>query len=144
VLDQVLVAEPSFSSAHMGLWGAFYKKGADAEAIAAAKKFFSVLRDSEVVEALERSYPAAGYRSAMRRAGEALAARSQHSYVPGVRIVRVFAHAGETDRALHVLEKAHERHETALYHIGIGWDWDALRADPRFRALLRRMNLPPT
>ena len=57
-------------------------------------------------------------------------------------VARVLAHAGENARALDFLEKAYERRETPLYHIGVGWDWDALRPDPRFQSLLRHMNLP--
>jgi tetratricopeptide (TPR) repeat protein len=140
---KVLAAQPDFSSAHMGLWGAFYKKRMYEEALAEAKKFFAVLGDREVVESLDRGGAEAGYRGAMRRAGDALAARSQRSHVPGIRIARVYAHAGENDRALDWLEKAYERQEkSTLVHIRVGWDWDGLRSDPRFQSLLRRMNLP--
>jgi tetratricopeptide (TPR) repeat protein len=139
---KVLATEPDFSSAHMGLWGALYKKGADAEALAEAKKFFGVLGDREVVEALDRGYAEAGYRGAMKLAGTKLAARSERTHVSAVRIARVFAHAGEKERALEWLEKAYGRRETALYHISVGWDWDGLRGDPRFQDLLRRMRLP--
>ena len=142
VFRKVLAAQPGFSSAHMGLWGAFYKKGMYQEALAAAKKFFAVLGDREVVESLDRAGAEAGYRGAMKRAGDALAARSERSHVPGVRIARVYAHAGENDRALDWLEKAYERRETPMVHIGVGWDWDGLRSEPRFQSLLRRMKLP--
>ena len=140
--NKVLAVEPDFSSAHMGLWGAFYKKAMDPEALAEAKRFFAVLGDREVVDALDRGYAGGGYRAAMKLAGETLAARSARSYVSAVRTARVFAHAGENDRALDCLEQAYERHETALVHIGVGWDWDALRPNPRYQAILRRMNLP--
>jgi len=141
-LTKVVQAEPDFSSAHLGLWGAYFKKGADAEALAEAKKFFEVLGDREVVDALNAGWPQGGYRGAMKRAGDTLVARFQRTYYPAIRVARVLAHAGENERALEFLEKAFERHETPLYHIGVGWDWDALRPDPRFQALLRRMKLP--
>lgn len=152
---QVLASQPDFSSAHMGLWGAFYKKGMDEKALAEAKKFFAVLHDQEVVEALDRGYAeasqssrgghpsGAGYRRAMKLAGDVLAARARRSHVPAIRIARVYAHAGENDRALEWLEQAYERRETTLIHIGVGWDWDGLRGDPRFQDLSRRMKLPP-
>jgi adenylate cyclase len=141
-LNRVLAVEPDFSSAHMGLWGAFFKKGMDADALAEAKKFFAVLHDSEVVDALDRGWAKGGYRGAMKAAAEVLAARSERSWVSSVRVARVFAHAGENQRALDFLEKACERHETALYHVVVGWDWDALRSDPRYRAIVQRLNLP--
>jgi hypothetical protein len=78
----------------------------------------------------------------MKLAGERLAARSERTHVSAVRVARVFAHAGENGRALDFLEKAYQRHETPLYHIVVGREWDALRPDPRFQALLRHMNLP--
>ena len=118
------------------------KRECDEQALAEAKKFFAVLGDREVVESLDRGGAEAGYRGAMTRAGDELAARSERSHVPGIRIARVYAHAGENDRALDWLEKAYERRETTLVHIGVGWDWDGLRSDPRFQSLLRRMKLP--
>jgi hypothetical protein len=27
-------------------------------------------------------------------------------------------------------------------HIGVGWDWDGLRSDPRFQNLVHGMKLP--
>ncbi len=141
-LKRVVAAEPDFRAAHLGLWGAFYKKGADADAFAEAKEFFALLGDREVVDALDVGWARAGYRGAMGLAGETLATRSERTHVPAVRVARVFAHAGENERALAFLKKAYERHETPLYHIGVGWDWDGLRADPRFQELVRHMGLP--
>jgi len=141
-MTKVAQAEPNFSSVHLGLWGAYFKKGADALAFAEAKKFFGVLGDREVVDALDAGWPQGGYGGAMKRAGDVLIARYQRTYYPAIRVARLLAHAGEDERALEFLEKAFERQETPLYHIGVGWDWDALRPDPRFQLLLRRMNLP--
>jgi serine/threonine-protein kinase len=141
-LHKVLAMQPGFASAHMGLWGAFYRKAMYEEALAEARKFFSVLGDHEVVEALDRGNAEAGYRAAMRSAGDVLSARSNQTHVPAVRIARVYAHAGANERALEWLERAYDRRESPLIHIGIGWDWDSLRGDPHFNDLLRRMNLP--
>ena len=141
-MTKVAQAEPDLSSVHLGLWGAYFKKGADTEALAAAKRFFSILGDREVVEALDAGWAQGGYRPAMRRAGDTLAARYERTYYPAIRVARVLAHAGENKRALEFLERADERRETPVYHIVVGWDWDELRPDPRFKSLLRRMNLP--
>ena len=141
-LKNVLTTNPNFSSAHMGLWGAYFKKRMDKEAFAEAVRFFEVLNDHEAVDALNAGFAAAGYHGAMKRAGDVLAARSQYTHVPGVRIARLYAHAGENDLAISWLQKAVEANETPVEHLGVGWDWEALRPDPRFQALLRRLNLP--
>lgn len=96
----------------------------------------------DAVAALTAGYHEGGYRAGMRRAADVLASRAQHSHVAGVRIARLYAHAGDADRALFWLQKAYEARETPLVHLGVGWDWDQLRPDPRFQALLRRMNFP--
>jgi serine/threonine protein kinase/Tfp pilus assembly protein PilF len=142
-LRKTLRTEPNFPAVHLGLWGAFHQKQMDEEALTEAKKFFVLLDDSEVAEALGRGYAEAGYRGAMRLAAEKLAARSTLAYVPALRIARLYAHAGEKDRALEWLEKAYQQHEVPLVHLSVAWDWDSLRGEPRFQDLLRRMNFPP-
>jgi TolB-like protein/DNA-binding winged helix-turn-helix (wHTH) protein/tetratricopeptide (TPR) repeat protein len=139
---KVLATVPDFSSAHMGLWGAYYKKGMNEEALAEARKFFSVLHDREVEEALSRGYSEGGYTRAMQLGAEVLAARSKRSHVPAVRIARLYANAGDKEETLRWLQKACDERETPLTHLGVAWDWDFLRSDPRFQDLLRRMNFP--
>lgn len=141
-LRKTLRMESNFPAAHMGLWGAFYQKGMYEEALVEAKKFFTLLGDNEVAEALARGHAAAGYSRAMRLAAETLAARSSQTHVPGIRIARLYAHAGENGRALEWLEKAYEEREAPLVHLRVGWDWESLRDDFRFQDLLRRMNFP--
>lgn len=141
-LQNVLSANPNFSSAHMGLWGAYFKQHKDKEALAEAVRFFEVLNDREAADALHSGFSAGGYPEAMKRAGDVLAARSQRTHVPGVRIARLYAHAGKKDLAIQWLQKAVDANETPLEHLAVAWDWEELRSDARFQALLRRLNLP--
>ena len=138
-LSKVLAANPEFSSAHLGLWGAYYKKRMYGEALGEAMKFFAALGDHEVESALSRGYAKHDYARAMHVAAEKLAARSRRSYVPAIRIARLYAHAGDKDQAMQWLEKAYDRRESPLGHLGVAWDWDFLRSDPLFQNLLRRM-----
>ncbi len=48
---------------------------------------------------------------------------------------------GEHEQCLDWLEKAEERRSTELYWIGASPEVDSLRESPRFKAILRRMNL---
>ena len=103
-IQKVLATQPDYSSAHLGLWGAFYKKGMENKAVQEAEQFFGALGDQEVVRALQEGYREAGYRRAMKRAADTLAARSERTHVPSVRIARLYAHAGRDERTLFWLE----------------------------------------
>jgi hypothetical protein len=111
------------------------------EAVGAAKAFFAVLGDKEIVQALQSGYAAAGYSGAMRAAAETLSQRSYLTYVQPTQIARLYAHAGDKDHALQWLEKAFEEQLPAMVHLGVDLDWEILRDDPRFQDLLRRLNL---
>lgn len=141
-LRKVMAANPEFTSAHLGLWGAYYKKGMLGEAQEEARKFFAALGDHEVESALSRGYATHNYAQAMHLGAVVLADRSRHSYVPAIRIARLYAHAGDKDQVMTWLEKAYYRRESPLGHLGVAWDWDGLRDDLRFRELVRRSGLP--
>jgi tetratricopeptide (TPR) repeat protein len=139
---EALAADPSFPSAHMGLWGAYYRKGMHEDALAEARKFFALLGDHEVEDALVCGYAEGGYSKAMHCGAQILSDRSGRRHVPAVRIARLYAHAGENNQAMEWLQRAFEQRETPLMHLSVAWDWDALRDDSRFRDLLRRVGLP--
>lgn len=109
--------------------------------MAEAAKFFSVLGDHEVEEALRRGYEHGSYSRAVCLGAEVLARRCNLTYVPSVRIARLYAHAGENNQAMEWLKRAYEQRETPLMHLGVAWDWDGLREDPRFRDLARRVGM---
>jgi len=122
-----LETDPEFASAHMGLWGTYYKKGLHREALAQARKFYEILHDSEVDDALARGEAEGGYAKATH-----LAARG-----PGY----PYAHAGDQEKTLLWLRQAYEQHEMPLTHVRVAWDWDFLRDNTQFQSLLHDMNL---
>jgi TolB-like protein len=141
-LLEAVAADPSFASARMGLWGAFYRKGLHEDALAEAEKFFAVLGDNDAEDALRRGYAEGGYSRAMHFGAEVLTRRSRRCHVPSMRVARLYAHAGENDQAMEWLRRAFEQRESPLMHLGVAWDWDALRDDVRFQELLRGVGLP--
>jgi hypothetical protein len=57
-------------------------------------------------------------------------------------IAEVFAWRGEKDRAFEWLERAYKQRDNQLPDIKYDPWMKSLRADPRFKALLRKMKLP--
>jgi serine/threonine protein kinase/tetratricopeptide (TPR) repeat protein len=92
---------------------------------------------AEIADALARGFKEGGYRGAMHRTAEALAAQSAAPFI----VAQFYVRAGETDRALAALEEA-SRENPCLPYLNVGPIWNSLRSNARFQALLRRMNLP--
>jgi TolB-like protein len=134
---------PDHPAALTLLWWALSLKGMHNEAFSASKVYLNAAyRDRDVDEALDRGYAEGGYPGAMRRAAEALAAHFRKSYAAPADIADLYLEAGEKAHALEWLEKGVEVRDPNMPYLGIPF-YDNLRPDPRFQALLRRMNLPP-
>jgi TolB-like protein/DNA-binding winged helix-turn-helix (wHTH) protein len=50
-------------------------------------------------------------------------------------------HLGEFDAAFQSLDRAYTKHDTELIYLNVEPQWDAIRSDPRFNSLLRRIGL---
>lgn len=124
------------------LWWAFQQKGMEDEALAAAKAFYEVVYGArEVVFALDRAHAEGGYRVAMRKAADALAAHSRKANVNPTDVASLYAGAGEVDLAIEWLEKGLAVRDPSMPYMGLPI-YDILRADPRFQDLLARVGLP--
>ncbi|MBK7392135.1 MAG: tetratricopeptide repeat protein [Chloracidobacterium sp.] len=63
-------------------------------------------------------------------------------WVPPTRIAVIYGALGEKDKAFAELEKAYEARDWDMHRLKISEDMRPLRDDPRFKALLKRLNLP--
>jgi len=140
---QALRTSPNDPAAHINLWELSHLKGQYDEALKEAKAFYAGVELTPVVEAMSSGYETGGYPGAMRSAGEALAAIWQQGYFAPTMIAQPYAAAGETEKAMDWVEKAYEIGDPNMpYMGGEGTTQSLLRDDPRFKDLLRRMNLP--
>jgi hypothetical protein len=57
-------------------------------------------------------------------------------------VAAFYARLGQNDEAIKWLEKAYEEHDTSMPWLGVSFEFDSIRSDPRFRELLRRVGLP--
>jgi TolB-like protein/Tfp pilus assembly protein PilF len=139
---RALQTAPDCPPANCALWWAYEAKGMDNEAFAVAKPLYnSVYGVREVAEALDRGYAEGGYRVAMRRAADVLAAHARTTYVNPTDVANLYLSGGDKDRALEWLEKGLAARDPNLPYLGVPF-YDGVRSDPRFQSLLRRIGLP--
>ena len=62
--------------------------------------------------------------------------------VPTYYVAWTYLGLGEIDRTFEWLEKGYQERDTILPYINSFTEWDSIRSDPRFKALLKKMGLP--
>jgi tetratricopeptide (TPR) repeat protein len=83
-----------------------------------------------------------GHAAESQRALEIL--EQKYASVWAYQIAEVYAWRGETDKAFDWLERAYRQRDGGLTSIKYDRLLNSLREDPRYKALLRKLNLPET
>jgi eukaryotic-like serine/threonine-protein kinase len=135
-----LRTSPDHPVALNALWLASEQRRSYAEAAGAAARYLASTAQPEAASAVTRGYADGGYRQAMRRGADALAARAVRGYVIPSDVATLYVAAGETAQAVGWLEKAYDLHDPNLPYLRLPC-FDLLRGNPGYEALIRRLKL---
>ncbi len=134
---------PNSTGPYRRLWVAFEAKGMYDEAVAARQKEMALRGEkAEDVAALGHAYKVGGIRGVWRWDLERLKERSARGKDVCGDLATTYALLGEKDKAFEWLEKGYQQRSHGMAFIRGHPAYDSLRSDPRFQALLRRMNFP--
>jgi TolB-like protein len=135
--------EPSYLPAWRVLGWSYEEKGRLQDAIHAHRKSASLSGGSPHFQGqLGRAYALAAKADQAREVLDDLMKRSGDAPVSSLDIAILHAELGETDRAFERLGRAFDEHAEHVPYLAVLPRVDSLRSDPRFDALLRRLNLP--
>ncbi len=141
--NRALALDPGFARTRAKLADAYAGLGRYKEAVDEYEKAlpsFGVTAPqlAELRAAFERS----GWRGHLRKRLDLLLASQRTEYVAPTEIAELYALLGENDRAVEWLERALAVHDDGLAYLKSPEYPADLRADPRYRDLLRRLRLP--
>ena len=140
--QKTIEAEPASAHALWLMGHVDVLEGRYEEGLAEVRRALSLSGDLAVILAgLGWSSAVAGDRDEAMRALEGLRERSKREYVPPYLSAKICSALGENDAAFEWLERAYEEHDTSLAAVLNDESLRGLHQDPRFEALLRRMNL---
>jgi TolB-like protein/Tfp pilus assembly protein PilF len=140
-LQQVAAAEPEFPVAHWGIGLAREQMGDMEGAIASFQRAAELTeRGTNVLASLGHAYAVSGKPDEARKILQELAARAKQRYVPSYQVALVYAGLGDEGKAFEFLEKAFDERSTLLTYLKMDPRFDSLRTDPRFHAMMRRLN----
>jgi tetratricopeptide (TPR) repeat protein len=143
-LTTTLEMDPNFAYAHWLLAAVYVIKPTLGDAIAEAQRAVALEPGSpRYIGILGMAYAVAGRRSEASKILGDLKELSKRKYVPPTSAANILAHmGGKTDEALEELERGYEDRSWIMCWLKVNPIFDPLRPDPRFQALLRRMNFP--
>jgi len=140
-LQHVVELQPDFTFAHYFLGVSYAMKGMYPEAIAEYQKFSS----AEGETTSEQIY--LGYTYAMSGQREKALAilkklQTTREYVSPAELAILYTGLGDKDGAFQELERAYAAHDLQMQYLKVEPHYDALRSDPRFKDVIRRVGLP--
>ncbi len=147
VLQKVVEMEPNFPRAHLYLGIAFAQQSLNEEALVEFEKEreISAARDPGAEIGVGVTFAFLGRRDEANQILDNLMERSKEVYVPSSLIARLKLALGKIDQGFELLEQAYEERDQFLPMLKVENLFDVLdlRTDPRYTALLRKMNLEP-
>jgi tetratricopeptide (TPR) repeat protein len=142
-LNTVLGMKKDFPLAHLWLARSFVELGRHRDALQATAQAEAGLRDwSVLVAARGYTYGAGGQSEQARAVLQELRDMSSRRFVTAYGMALVHASLGEKDAAFAWLEKAFDERSHWLVWLRLDPRWESIRSDPRFDAMVRRMNFP--
>ena len=144
-LRQTVQMEPDFAAAHYFLAWAYEQKGMYEKTIVHLQKALAVSPGSpDKVGALGHAHAVFKRRGYAQKALKELHKLSERRFVSAYDFAIIYVGLDEADQAFKWLERAYEeRSFSMLMSLKAEPMLDALRSDPRFQDLVRRVGLPP-
>jgi serine/threonine-protein kinase len=145
-LKKVLELNPNFAWAYTELSWNYAQKRMYPEAVAACRKAAGLApQDQEQLADWGLVYGLAGRRQEAYEILDQL--RKTPGYLDPYGMASVYGGIGDKDRAVEWLERAYRERSPSMWGLKMDvkmdeWWTDALRSDPRFQALLHKMNFP--
>ncbi len=135
--------DTNFVTARWNVSNAYIGKGMYAEAIAINEKALQTDPANQfVLHSLGYAYAKSGRRNDADEVIKRFKEIANTQYVISYWVASIYAALGDKNKAFAELETAFSERDFYLHRLRVDGFWDPLRDDPRFKDMLRRLNLP--
>jgi TolB-like protein/DNA-binding winged helix-turn-helix (wHTH) protein/Tfp pilus assembly protein PilF len=142
-LKQRSQARPDSSILHSFLSSVYSYNGDSTSAIEEMKKAFVIEGNEATAARVDQAYRNGGFRAVNLQFLNSMKRKAAKEYTSRLRMAEVAAGAGHQEEAIHYLEQAFETRDPLLVHLQHDPDLDSLHSDPRYWAIVNKMEMPP-
>ena len=133
--------DPNFISGHTGLALTYERKKMYPEAVAEWQAVVQLSGNPAAASLLGETYKNSGYQGFLQASLDG-SLKAPVQSVPSWRIASLYAQMGKKNEALTWLEKAYAERGGGMVRLKSDPEFDSLRSEPGFVAIIRRMNFP--
>ena len=98
---------------------------------------------AEILAEANQAYAKSGWKAYLEKSLEQILAKPSNRRFPPFVVATYYARLGRKDEAFAWLQRGYEERDFRMRHVGVSFEFDSLRSDPRFAEFLRRLELPP-
>ena len=139
---RTIALDPGHPYGHFDVAAVLELKGMCKESIEELGKSFELSGRPERAEALRKGFEEGGCPGANRHLLDLYKEQSKREYVAATFFSDQYVRLGDKDHAMEWLEKGLEQRSSGMTYLKVDPVYDPMRSDPRFQALLRRINFP--
>jgi tetratricopeptide (TPR) repeat protein len=140
---QDLEVEPQFWPAHVWLVYMYIYSGLYTESVAEARKAMeSSGNESSILPVLAMAEGFEGNTAGAKKLLGDIREGAKQSYVAPYDLADVYIGLGDKEGALAMLSKSMDQHDAELVLLATAPEFDGLRDDPRFQAIVKRIGFP--
>ncbi len=139
---RILELDPNFAFGRFALGWCLYVKGTYQDAVAELRRSLELNYDPTTKGYLAMSLAKSGQRGEALKLLDELKKESSERYVSNIAIAVIYIGLDQKEEALNWLERDVAAHASYSTFIAVDPVYDALRSNPRFKEMLKRLNLP--
>jgi serine/threonine protein kinase/tetratricopeptide (TPR) repeat protein len=141
-LKKVLEIDPVFVPAQHALDGAYVQSGRYREMIGVRQDVLKLSDNPDLAALIGEDFKQTGALGVLKSWEEGLQELAKKGYVSSYHMAQTYARMEDKSQALKSLEHTLEQRDTNLTYIKVEPAFDEIRSDPRFQALLQRLDMP--
>ena len=137
-------AQPDNASLRQALSAAYWLKGMEKEAAQELEISHQLAGETQAARAVHEAFQRGGMKAVFElQLSDDLKKKADGKYVSPLRLSDVYACLKRRDEALYYLEESYRERAPWLVRIQSNPDYDFVRSDPRYQAIVKKIGLPP-